>query len=156
MSNGAPAARAVADLARRADDLQGDAPDQASRAHASFYRGLIADVLGDGPDGPVRAAEYYRRALDTDDEFIRSFALRHLGALADDAGDHDQAVAMWREATRLRQRAGHVPGVLAQLILLAGDLPTGEIVDDWADGLGIHALVARAAAIEPEVARDPR
>jgi tetratricopeptide (TPR) repeat protein len=155
MSGGVPDAGAVADLACRADDLRGDAPDRTSRADARFYRGLIADVLGD-PDGPDRAAADYRRALDTDDEFVRSFALRHLGALADDAGDRDQAVAMWREATRLRQRAGHVPGVLAQLVLLAAELPNSEIVDDWAEALGIRALSAQAAAIEPEVARDPR
>jgi hypothetical protein len=151
LSGGAVDLPAVADLARRATDLTSNAVDRTGRAFANFYGGLIADVLA----GDETAAEpYYRAGLDTDDEYFRSYALRHLGVLADSAGDHEAASRMWRESTSLRQRAGFVPGVLAQLVLLAEDMSGAQIVRDWADALGAGILVAAAAAIEPEMARE--
>jgi tetratricopeptide (TPR) repeat protein len=143
----------VADgFAAEADRLAERAPDAAARAYATFYCGLIASVLR---DDEAAAERYWRRAADTDDEYVRSYALRHLGGLADDAGRHDEAVELWRESTRLRQRAGFVPGVLAQLQLYLGDTTPTDMVTDWADALGLGALFRAGTTTEPEVARDP-
>ena len=142
----------VAAIAATADELVAQAPDAATRADAHFYRGLIADILcGDASTGEA----HYRAALDTADGYVRSFALRHLGGLADDAGRHDEALDLWRESTRLRQRAGHVPGVLAQLQLYTGDTTSDDIVTDWADALGLGELFRGGTTTEREVARDP-
>ncbi len=135
MAGRAPDAGTVAELVDGAAELVRRAGDRTSRAHACFYRGLVEDVLR---NTAAAADGYYRLALDTDDDFVRSFALRHLGALADDAGDRDRAVSMWRESTRLR----------------VDELSSDQIVNSWADALGVDALLAAAAASEPEVARD--
>jgi hypothetical protein len=141
----------VAELARAADELIAEAPDATTLAHANFYRGLIAEVLcGDASTGEA----HYRAALDTEDGYVRSFALRHLGGMADEAGRRDQALNMWRESTRLRQRAGYLPGVLAQLQLYPGDTTPHAVVTEWADALGMGELFRRGTTTEPEVARD--
>jgi tetratricopeptide (TPR) repeat protein len=140
----------VDDLAATAAELASGAPDGTTRAYVTFYRGLIADVLlGD----PTAGARHYQDAAGTSDEYVRSYALRHLGGVADDAGRRDEALAHWRESTRLRQRAGFVPGALAQLQLYPGETTTAQLVNDWAEALGVRALIAEAT--EPEVARDP-
>jgi tetratricopeptide (TPR) repeat protein len=143
----------VADgLAAEADRLAEGAPDATARAYARFYRGLIAAVLD---DDEAAAERHWRAALDTDDEYVRSHALRHLGGIADDAGRHDEALELWRESTRLRQRAGYLPGVLAQLQLYPGDTTPDDIVTDWATALGMGELFRAGLTTEPEVARDP-
>jgi tetratricopeptide (TPR) repeat protein len=142
----------VAELTTTADELIAKAPDATTRAHANFYRALIADVLcGDAGTGEA----HYRAALNTEDGYVRSFALRHLGGTADDAGRHDEALELWRESTRLRQRAGYVPGVLAQLQLYPGDTTPDAIVTEWADALGLGELFRSGTTTMPEVARDP-
>jgi tetratricopeptide (TPR) repeat protein len=143
----------VADgFAAEADRLAEQAPDAAARAYATFYCGLIAAVLH---DDAAAAERYWRAAVDTDDEYVRSYALRHLGGLADDAGRHDEALELWRESTRLRQRAGFVPGVLAQVQLYPGDTTPAGLVTDWADALGLGALLRAGTTTEAEVARAP-
>jgi hypothetical protein len=138
------------DLAAEADRLAGQAPDPVGRAYARFYVGLIAGVLRDEADA---AEKHWRAALDTDDEYVRSYALRHLGGAADEAGRPDKAREMWQESTRLRQRVGFVPGVLAQLVAQEGGAT--PVVAGWADALGIAATIATVSTTEPEVARDP-
>ena len=135
-------------LAAAAKGMAAQAPDASAGAYARFYQGLIAGVLG-GDD--IEAERHYRAALDTDDEYVRSYALRHLGALADEAGRHAEAVFLWEDSTRLRQRVGFLPGVLAQLVLPGGATP---MVTSWAEALGIGAMLAAASATEPEVAGD--
>jgi tetratricopeptide (TPR) repeat protein len=140
----------VDELAASAAELAAVAPSGPARAYATFYRGLIADLLlGDTATG----ARHFRDAAGTSDEYVRSYALRHLGGVADDAGRRDEALAHWRESTRLRQRAGFVPGALAQLQLYPADTTAAQIVADWAEALDVQALVSEAT--EPEVARDP-
>ena len=142
-------------LDAEADRLAEQAPDGAARAYVMFYRGLIAGVLD---DDDATAERYWRTALDTDDEYVRSYALRHLGGLVDGLGRHDEALGLWRESTRLRQRAGFVPGVLAQLQLYPGDMTTDDVVTGWADALGLGELFRAGTTTEttePEVARDP-
>lgn len=141
----------VGPLAATAERLAATAPEPAGRAYVTFYRGLIADVLqGDA----VAGGEHFRAAAETDDDYVRSYALRHVGGLADDAGRHDEALELWRESARLRQRAGFVPGALAQLQLTMTATPAERIVADWANEVGIGELIVQAAAIDPEVARD--
>lgn len=137
------------DLAVEAERLAAQAPNTAARAYATFYRGLIAGVLR----GDAAAAEpLWRAALDTDDEYVRSFALRHLAGVAHEAGRPAETLEMWQESTRLRQRVGFVPGVLAQLALREECAPVAR---DWAAALGIGSVVGAVSATEPEVARDP-
>jgi tetratricopeptide (TPR) repeat protein len=142
-------------LAAEAVRLDEQAPDAAARAYVRFYRGLIAAVLN---HDEAAAERFWRAALDTDDEYVRSYALRHLGGLADDVGRHDEALERWRESTRLRQRAGFVPGILAQLQLYLADMTPDDLVTGWADALGLGELFRAGTTtetIEPEVARDP-
>jgi hypothetical protein len=139
-------------LAAEADRLAEQAPDTAARAYARFYRGLIAAVLA---DDEAAAERYWRAALDTDDDYVRSYPLRHLGGMADDAGRHEEALELWRESTRLRQCAGYLPGVLAQLQLYPGDTTPDELVTAWADALGMGEMFRAGTTTEPEVARDP-
>ena len=142
----------VDELAAKADRLTEQARDPAARAYVTFYRGLIAGVLDDDDAAAERA---WQAARDTDDAYVRSYALRHLGGMADDAGRHDDALELWRESTRLRQRAGFVPGVLAQLQLYPADTTPNDIVTEWADALGLGELFGAGTTTEPEVARDP-
>src|ERR1700677_1372505 len=100
---GAPRdAAAVAELGARAARLRDGAPSAGQRAWAAFYVGLIADVLCEDAEAG-RAA--YEQA-------------------------HGDAIEAGREqltqSLELRQRAGCVPHVLAQLLALA------ELSDDKA------------------------
>lgn len=138
---------AVGTLATTAERLAETAPDSTDQAYATFYRGLIASVL---QDDSVAGDKHYRAAAETDDEYVRSYALRHVGSLADDAGRHDEAIELWRESTRLRQRAGFVPGALAQLQLITAHTSAERVVAEWADELGIGAWIVQTAAIAPD------
>jgi tetratricopeptide (TPR) repeat protein len=139
-------------LAAEADRLAEQALDPAARAYVTFYRGLIAGVLDDDHAAAERS---WHAARATDDEYVRSYALRHLGGMADEAGRHDEALELWRESTRLRQRAGFVPGVLAQLQLYPADATPDDIVTEWAHALGVGELFRAGTTTGPEVARDP-
>ena len=138
-------------LAAAAQRLAAEAPDASTRAYARFYQGLIAGVLrGDDTEAE---RHYYRAVLDTDDEYVRSYALRHLGALADEAGRHAEALSLWEDSTRLRQRVGFLPGVLAQLVMRDATMP---LVTGWAEALGIGEALGTASATEAKVAGDKR
>ena len=140
-------AATVGALAATAERLAETAPDPTSQAYATFYRGLIASVL---QDDSVAGDKHYRAAADTDDEYVRSYALRHLGWVADEAGQRDEAIELWRESTRLRQRAGFVPGALAQLQLIMAHTSGRQIVGDWATELGIGDWIVQAAGVDPD------
>lgn len=137
-------AAAVAGLAATAERLAETAPDPAGQAYVTFYRGLVAGVL---QDDWAAGEKHYRAAADTDDEYVRSYALRHLGWVADEAGRPDEARELWRESTRLRQRAGFVPGVLAQLVVQEGG--PSPIVAGWAAELGISEWIVQAG-VDPD------
>jgi tetratricopeptide (TPR) repeat protein len=117
------------------------APTEEARAYAHLYLGLVHDVLG---DDRTRAEPHYRTALDTTDDYISGYALRHLGALADDIGDHEAAVTLWKESLAKRQASGHLTGSLAQLLLLRDDVSLIETVGDWAEQLHLRVLAAQA------------
>jgi tetratricopeptide (TPR) repeat protein len=129
-------------LAERASALRGRAPDPARRARAAFYAGLIGELLrGDAEAGRLGYEEALRLGEESGDELIVSYACRHLGSLAFDAGDVDRARALLRRSLELRQRLGCVPHVLAQLFALAevdaaesvaGAAAAARMVRDWA------------------------
>jgi hypothetical protein len=97
------------------------------------------------------------------DDLVISEALRHLGYHAGEAGHADQARQMWERSTELRQRAGAVPYVLSQQLLLAGlardtgDRDAARVlagqVRGWARAAGIGLLESGAAGIEAACAQ---
>jgi hypothetical protein len=108
------------DLATRAAALRERAPDAARRAGAAFYAGLIADNLrGEAAGGQAAYSDALRLGEEAGDELIMSYALRHLGYLASQAGDATAGREMLQRSMELRQRAGCLPLVLAQQLALA-------------------------------------
>ncbi|MET8076742.1 hypothetical protein [Streptomyces sp. NPDC005303] len=147
---------ALAGLRRDAHDLREEAPDEVRRGWASMYLGLIADNLF---AERTAAPAHYEAALGAgesggDDLLVRE-ALRHLGDHDHDAGDHDGALERWRRATALGARAGMVPGVLTQQMLLAvlardtgdeaGATALAREIARWAGAIGADHVHAQAA-----------
>ena len=147
---------ALAGLRRDAHDLRGDAADEVRRGWASMYLGLIADNLF---AERTAAPAHYEAALGAgesggDDLLVRE-ALRHLGDHDHDAGDHEGALERWRRATALGARAGMVPGVLTQQMLLAvlardmgdeaGATALAREIARWAGAIGADHVHAQAA-----------
>jgi hypothetical protein len=148
----------IEDLAARAARLRASAPDGARRAAAAFLAGLVADNLrGDA----AAARELFAEALttaekETDDE-TASEALRHLGYHDAEAGNAGLARERWLRSADLRQRAGAVPYVLAQFLLLGGldrdggDLARARVlateVRRWAHALGIGILEKQSVSL---------
>jgi tetratricopeptide (TPR) repeat protein len=145
-------------LADRVEQLRTSAPTDARAGHAAFYRGVMADNL---LTAPADAFSNYTTALAIaercGDEFLESLALRHLGDHAHTAGDLKLARAQWERSTELRQKTGHLLGVLAQQALLAvlaqaeGEREAaaalaGE-VHRWSTQLGLPWLTQQTAAL---------
>jgi tetratricopeptide (TPR) repeat protein len=150
--------RVIDSLASRVRRLRADAPDVGRRAAATFYAGLIEDNLrGDPAAGEALFAEALSAAEQAGDVLTESEALRHLGYMASESGDTDQARRQWERSLELRQRAGAVPYVLAQFLLLAGlARDAGEEAGAravareagrWAHALGSGLLESQAASI---------
>jgi hypothetical protein len=138
--------------------LRNAAPDAGRKASAAFYAGLIAEVLrGDAETGGAFYAEALRTGEEAGDELIVSYALRHLGFLAAQAGDPDRACEPLERSMELRQQLGCVPHVLAQQLALAelaqesGNLAWAQtvagLVHTWAHAFGDSWLVPAAADI---------
>lgn len=122
-------------LAKRAGALRERAPDAARRARAAFYCGVIDELLrGDAVAARSGYEEALRLGEESGDELIVSYACRHLGSLASDAGQVDRARALVRRSLELRQRLGCVPLALAQQLALAE-------VDDGASGAAVAGTV---------------
>jgi len=149
----------VSGLAARAVALRDSAPDDARRGRASFYGGIIHDLLrGDPAAGRAMYEAAREWAAAAGDELIVSYALRHLGYLAMQAGDLNAARADLVRSLELRMRLGCVPQVLAQYLALAelaqltGDSgwahAVAELVRDWANaGAGTRWLGPSAAEL---------
>jgi hypothetical protein len=145
----------IEDLARRARQLRDLAADGGRAATATFYAGLVEDNLrGDGDAAESLFAEALTAAEEAGAELTVSEALRHLGYWASQHGDPERAREQWERSTRLRQRAGAVPYVLSQFLLLAGlardagdaaraGTLTSE-VRSWSQALGIGLLATQA------------
>lgn len=138
---------AASALAERASALRERAPDPARRARAAFYAGLIDELLrGDAAAGRLGYAEALRLGEESGDELIVSYACRHLGSQAFDAGDVDRARSLARWSLELRQRLGCVPLVLAQELALAEADGAGvsRTVRDWTVAAFPGSWLARA------------
>ncbi|MFC8427773.1 hypothetical protein [Streptomyces sp. NPDC057253] len=140
---------ALAAIRRTAHQLRDSAPDEVRRGWASMYLGLTIENLFAERSA---ASAHYEDALhagsggsggDTGDangdDLLSREALRHLGDHAHDAGDHERAVECWERATVLGARAGLVPGVLSQQLLLA------VLARDTGDEAGARALAREVA-----------
>lgn len=149
------AADALAAGARAAHEA---APDASRAGWAAFYRGVIADNL---KRDRVEAQELYELALsgarESGDDLLMSYALRHLGGHAEDQGNLVKARELAERSAELRARAGFVPGVLAQQVILAslaaaeGDKRAARAIASevgrWADALELRGVGAQARAL---------
>ena len=145
----------IEDRAARARRLSDLAPDQGRMATATFWAGLVEDNLrGDNVAGESLFAQALAAAEEAGADLTIAEALRHLGYWTSQHGDPDLAREQWERSTRLRQRAGAVPYVLAQFLLLAGaardsgdDARARTLaaeVRSWAHALGIGLLASQA------------
>ncbi|TCO50493.1 hypothetical protein EV646_102567 [Kribbella antiqua] len=139
-------------LAQRVADLRAQAPDDARRGQAAFYAGVISDNLLDDSE---TAISHYTAALElgerAGDELLISYAVRHLGYHAYATGDLKLAREQWERSTELRQKAGHVPGALAQQALIvtliraegdtAGTQTLTTEINRWSRQLNIPFLI---------------
>ena len=155
----------IDDLASRAARLVATAPDRGRAAAAMFYGGLIEDNLrADAGKARSAFAAALAAAEEAGEELTVSEALRHLGYHASEAGDADRARQMWERSAQQRQRAGAVPYVLSQQLLLAGlardvgDLDAARCVARevrrWAHALGVGLLESQAAMLADGLAAD--
>ena len=147
----------LAGLRRQAGDLSDRAPDPVRRGWARMYLGLILDnLLAERSAAPAHYAAALAAADADGSDLLGREALRHLGDHDRDNGEHATARARWERATELGARAGLVPGVLSQQLLLAvaardaGDeagarLLAGEVAR-WAQQIGTDRLHDQALA----------
>jgi hypothetical protein len=150
---------ALAGIRRRAHDLREGAPGEVRCGWASRYLGLIADNLfAERTAAPAHYEAALRAAEAGGDDLLVREALRHLGD--HDGGDHDRALERWGRATALGARAGMVPGVPTQQMLLAvlardtGDEAGATVlareIARWAEAIGAgHAHAQTAGFLEP-------
>ncbi|MEU0409580.1 hypothetical protein ABZ307_17415 [Streptomyces griseorubiginosus] len=145
---------ALAGIRRDAHGLRDSAPDEVRRGWASMYLGLtVENLFAERAAAPTHYEDALRAGGAGGDDLLSREALRHLGDHAHDAGDHERAVECWERATVLGARAGLVPGVLAQQLLLAvlardtGDEPGARAlareVGRWAEAIGANRLHAQ-------------
>ncbi len=103
----------------RALELRTAAHDTRGVAESTFYRGLVAQFL----ETPEAARTWFERAAllgrTVDDPLLRSYPIRHLADLAEQAGDLDKAAVLHREALALRERAGDVIRLFNARVTLA-------------------------------------
>ncbi|PWI14693.1 hypothetical protein DI272_11375 [Streptomyces sp. Act143] len=149
------APEALTRLRHRGHTLREAAPDEVRRGWASMYLGLIADNLfGERDAAPAHYEAALRAGESGGDDLLVREALRHLGDHDHDAGDHERALERWRRATALGARAGMVPGVLSQQMLLAvlardagdegGATALATEIARWAEAIGTGHLHAQA------------
>ncbi|CAM5703742.1 hypothetical protein [Streptomyces griseorubiginosus] len=166
----------LAGIRRSALSLRDSAPDEVRRGWASMYLGLVVENLfaerAAAPahyEDALRAGEAGGEDGKGGDDLLTREALRHLGDRAHDAGDHERAVECWERATGLGARAGLVPGVLAQQLLLAvlardagdeaGARALAREVARWAEAIGADRLHAQTTGfldgVDPTAAPEP-
>ncbi|WP_330262519.1 hypothetical protein [Streptomyces griseorubiginosus] len=146
---------ALTGLRRRALALREDGPDEVRRGWASMYLGLIADNLfAERTAAPAHYEAALRAGEAGGDDLLAREALRHLGDHDHDDGDHVRALERWERATALGARAGMVPGVLTQQLLLAvlardagdeaGATALAREIARWAEAIGMASVHAQA------------
>ncbi|MFE1292412.1 tetratricopeptide repeat protein [Streptomyces sp. NPDC058751] len=103
----------AAELYRRLEDTGGE-------ADALFWIGCWHQVVrGDGTTGVPYFERSYELARSVGDRRTMSYAVRHLGFAAVEAGRFDRARASLTESVELRREIGFMPGVAAGLVALA-------------------------------------
>jgi hypothetical protein len=145
-------------LVERAERHRDAAPDPRRAAWAAFWCGVIHEHAANDHDTAVeRYTEALRGAEEAGDPLVASYAERHLADDAYENGDTADGVARAERSLALRQRAGFVPGVLAQQAMVtdfarrAGDTAAaragGELLARWAAALGLTWLEKQATAL---------
>ena len=104
-------------LFQRSAELYRKLGDQRGEAEALFWIGCFYQVVWKDADG---AAEALNRSADlarqAGDKLTLSYALRHLGVVAQQAGRLEAARSHLEESTALRRELGFLPGVAANLV----------------------------------------
>lgn len=141
-----------ASFAERAATIHATAPSTGpGRGWAAFWRGIITEnIVGDESGADPFYAEALAVGEQQGNAILTSYALRHLGAHA----DQETARAYHVRSRRLRQEAGFVPGALAEQLMLAeldiqaGQGETGRVlageVHEWASALRLDGLAGFA------------
>jgi hypothetical protein len=129
--------------------------DERGEAEAQFWIGCYHHVVRN--DSRV-AAPFFATARDlarkAGDELTLSYALRHLGIAAHQAGEYDDARALLEESTALRRTLGFTAGVAANLVglvYLAAAQGRGDDAHALADEAAALAASAGAAAVRADV-----
>ena len=104
-------------LFQRSAELYRKLGDERGEAEALFWIGCFYQVVWKDADG---AAEALNRSADlarqAGDKLTLSYALRHLGVVAQQAGQLKAARRHLEESTALRRELGFLPGVAANLV----------------------------------------
>ncbi len=91
-------------------------------AESLFYSGLISERR----EQPDEAQSYYTKALALaskhDHPIEKSYALRHLAGIAEEAGNLEQALALYGESLALREAAGYT------ILLPLSHLAVGDVL----------------------------
>lgn len=92
-----------------------------------FWEGVALELLDGDTTGAADAYnEALRQAISRGDLLLESYAVRHLGGLADDAGQADRAIEMLERSYDLRAALGARPQTAAAQAALAGVLGDSE------------------------------
>jgi hypothetical protein len=145
-----------ASIRRYVTELRDGAPDKLRQGWAEFYLGLTLDNL-DGDRGAAPA--HYHAALaagESGDDLLTREALRHLGDHDHDDGNAVEATARWERAAEAGARAGAVPAMLSQQMLLAvlardrgdeaGAVALATEIERWAAAIGAGHVAEQASA----------
>ncbi|MEU4169861.1 tetratricopeptide repeat protein [Streptomyces sp. NPDC026665] len=107
-------------LFEHAAELYGRVGDASGEADALFWIGCWHQVVrGDGATGLPYFERSYELARSVGDRRTMSYAVRHLGFAAVEAGRLDRAREALTESVALRREIGFVPGIAAGLVALA-------------------------------------
>ncbi len=136
--------------------------DVRGEAEALFWIGCCLQVVRD--DEPL-SVPYFERsrslAAQVDDKLTMSYAIRHLAYVEQGAGRLDAARELIWESIRLRREVGFLPGVAANLIMLA-EIVAGQegkaaglaLLDEaeaTAKDCGAHGILGWATAARQEL-----
>ncbi|TDU84083.1 tetratricopeptide repeat protein [Kribbella voronezhensis] len=104
-------------LFQRSAELYRKLGDTRGEAEALFWIGCFYQVVWKDADGAVDALERSAElAREVGDRLTLSYALRHLGIAAQQAGQLDTARTLLEESTTLRRDLGFHAGVAANLV----------------------------------------
>ena len=104
----------------RAAELYQQFGDVRGEAEALFWVGVFYQVVAGEADNARPALERsYALATQAGDKLTLSYAARHLGFAAGEAGEMELARERLEESVRLRREIGFMPGVAAGLLTLA-------------------------------------